>query len=918
MSNVHYSNTADEISPDRHVVGVQKPKALWKAVPKKASSFTLMALTLAACKGEGAGDNGEPSNSVDRLGNLLKGPVEGAFVFADYDENGVWDEGLEPSARTDSNGAYRLEGVDALKSYQIVALLDGAVDNSSGNIFSSGFMTAPADSQVITPFTTIMVEQELSAQQVASVLGLGDLEGFDPLTFNPYGENVDAATALAVEKTAHKVMSVVQALSVIFEQLGEDADTAFMLAMDVVADEVRTKATSEETLSLGGDQSSVAALIDEAIERAQNDGHNTATVDGLKDSIAAAVNNSIAQFEKVTELSVGGEPNPEFQVVKILIAEIEEAIEKDDVTKITLKDENVANAKVEEIKNNAAPEITLTGLQTTISEATDDLVVAVITVTDSDENDEITISIEGADAAFFEVNAENEIVFKEQPNYEEKTAYSITVIASDGLEQASRSIDISITDKEPMASLTINVSALDGLAVKIEEDLAAAEQAISGFYGDDSSRLVDQIEAFLSEFDPGDIDVSSTDIIVQGGSAGQEIALTFVDFSPGSYPELFEVIEKFGESQDLDDLTISGGFSSISISDSAGKLVELAHTAGGIEWRNPNSLAGDVDTFIIEGAFGNQLGDYIEIFSVAQNSLQSGTSETDVFLSAYESLSDLNEFNGISAKADGNMVFRIGDDGLPESETLQIFIAGSNGKDHVVNLSLGGSTELATGFVQAAGGVDNVLLLAEASFGADAYIYTSEFFYDLNTSITGSEEFSIISGKYNFAEEYIFEGGYGTFTDLSMIADIPLPQFEDSNGRPLTEQEYSNLIDIIEDVQNFLGGVGKPLDVLNFVFSYEHGSDVVIDARLGELISLEEALSTYEDDGIPFVFAGYVELGVDVTEISDPQENFVLKLIGVEKSDFLEKYQEQGSDILDAVELYFPASNGEILSGEIL
>jgi len=29
------------------------------------------------------------------------------------------------------------------------------------------------------------------------------------------------------------------------------------------------------------------------------------------------------------------------------------------------------------------------------------------------------------------------------------------------------------------------------------------------------------------------------------------------------------------------------------------------------------------------------------------------------------------------------------------------------------------------------------------------------------------------------------------------------------------------------------------------------------------------------------------------------------------------KYQEQGSDILDAVELYFPVSNGEILSGAI-
>jgi hypothetical protein len=923
-NTAHDDNTADVDTAHRRMAAGSRHKTLWKSSPKKASSFTLMALTLAACGGGGTsetgdsgGDNGGTTNPGDRTGNLLKGPIEGALVFADYNGNGAWDEGQEPSARTDSNGAYQLKGVDTQQSYQLVALLDGAVDNSSGNNFSSGSMAAPADAQVITPFTTIMVEQELSAEQVANVLGLGDLEGFDPLTFNPYGEGVDEATALAVEKTAHKVMAVVQALSVVYEQLGEDADTAFTMAMDVVADEVRSKAAAEETLALGGDQSAVVGLIDEAITRAQTDGHNTATIDGLKASIAIAVNNSIAQIEKVTTLSDDGEPNPEFQLITTLVSEIEEAISENDATKITLTDENVADAKVAELKNNTAPELILENVQEVISEATTNLVVAVVTVTDSDQDDQITISLRGPDTEFFEVTAQNEIVFKEQPNYEEKTSFNITVVASDGKEQTTKFVAISITDKEPLASLTINFSKLDGLDSKIEADIAAVDQAITGFYGGSGSRLVDEIETFLAEFEVGNVDVSSTGIVVYGADAGQQLALTFDNFSPNSLQSLFDTVSKFEETQDIDDLNISGGFSSLSISTADGKLVELAHTLGGIEWRNPNALPGDVDTFIIEGTFGNQLSDYIDILNVAQNGLESGASEIDVLLNAFEALSNQIEFTGISARAVGDVVFRIGDGGAPDNGTLEIFITGSDGDDHEFMLSLGGVTELATGFVEAAGGFDNFLLIAEASFGVDAYTYTSDFIYELNTSIIGSEEFSIISGKYNFADEYIFEDDYGTFTDLSMIVDIPPLQFEDSNGRPLSEQEYSKLIDIMEDVQDYLGGVGRPLDALKFGFSYEHGSDVVVAASVSEKISFGEAVS-YFDDALSFVFAGYIENGVSVTEISDPQENFALKLIGVEKSDFLEKYQEQGDDILDTVELYFPASTTEVLSGAIV
>lgn len=914
------SDTVDQKHCDQVVANPRK-KTL-SLSPKKAPAFTLLALTLAACKGGTGGDNGGvdvgnqgQTNSSNKIGYLLKGPLEGAFVFADYNENGVWDEGQEPSARTDSNGAYQLEGIDTQQSYQLVALLDGAVDSSSGNIFSSGSMAAPADAQVITPFTTIMVEQELSAEQVANVLGLGDLEGFDPLTFNPYGEGVDEATALAVEKTAHKVMAVVEALSVIYEQLGEDADTAFTMAMDVVADEVRSKAAAEETLALGGDQSSVTALIDEAISRAQTDGHNTATVDGLKASIAIAVNNSIVQIEKVTTLSDDGEPNPEFQLITTLVSEIEEAIIEDDDTKITLTDENVANAKVEELRNNTAPEITLENVQEVISEATTNLVVAAVAVTDSDQGDQITISLVGPDAEFFEVTAQNEIVFKEQPNYEEKTSFNITVVASDGIEQTAKSIAISITNKEPLASLTINFSNLDGLDAKIEADIAAVDQAITGFYGGSGSRLVDEIETFLAGFEVGNVDVSSTGIVVSGAIDGQQVALTFDNFSPNSLQSLTDTVSKFEETQDFDDLIISGGFSSLSISTADGKLVELAHTSSGIEWRNPNAQPGDVDTFVIEGTFGNQLSDYIDILSVAQNSLESGASENDVVLNAFEALSNQIEFTGISARADEKLLFRVGDDGVPDDGTLKIFIAGIDGDDHELILSLGGATAVATGFVEAAGGLENLLLMGEANFGVDAYVYSSDFIYELNTGIDRSEETYIDVSSSSYAYRDILGRSEGTFADLPLSKNIPSLQFETSTGRSLTKEEYVELRDIIEDVQDYLGGVDQPLNSLHLELSYEYGSDVVVAASVSDLISLAETSPDFDDASASFVFAGYIEKGAAVTEVSDPQENFSLKLIGIEKSDFLQNYQNQGGDILNTLDLYFPEQTPEVLSG---
>ncbi|MDO7621943.1 MAG: hypothetical protein MUQ98_01720, partial [Loktanella sp.] len=57
-------------------------------------------------------------------------------------------------------------------------------DASSGAVLEGVTLKASSGATVVTPATTLMKEGNLTAAQVAKVLGLAD--NIDPTTFNPY------------------------------------------------------------------------------------------------------------------------------------------------------------------------------------------------------------------------------------------------------------------------------------------------------------------------------------------------------------------------------------------------------------------------------------------------------------------------------------------------------------------------------------------------------------------------------------------------------------------------------------------------------------------------------------------------------------------------------------------------------------
>ena len=185
--------------------------------PKSAASI-LALLTLSACgggdsaaqsdsddlapggdDGGSGGDQAEPT-SFDYSGAVVKGPLQNALVFLDYDGDGVLGAD-EPSIRTNLDGSFELAG-DVAGAGFVAQTDETTLDTSSGEILNNVTLKAAACSSVITPATTIMKESGLTKEQVSKVLGLP--EGVDPTSHNPFAAGADPATALAVEKISQQ------------------------------------------------------------------------------------------------------------------------------------------------------------------------------------------------------------------------------------------------------------------------------------------------------------------------------------------------------------------------------------------------------------------------------------------------------------------------------------------------------------------------------------------------------------------------------------------------------------------------------------------------------------------------------------------------------------------------------------------
>ncbi|MDA8884136.1 hypothetical protein N9H99_05270, partial [Planktomarina temperata] len=290
------------------------------------SSSILALLTVSACGGgSGPADSGEPGagsgagadgstdggdstpQPINYSGAVIKGPLENAVVFLDYDGDGVL--GLdEPSIRTASDGSFSLAGNVAGASF-VAQTDETTVDTSSGEILDNVTLKAPAGASVVTPATTIMKEAGITKEEVAAVLGLP--EGVDATTFNPYAADVDPVVALAVEKVSQQVMTTVNAIASAVEGAGGSKADAFAAAMETVVEVVKERSDSvklDPTISNATINFSDATEMDAVTEKlskkiAETGIASSEDFDAVKADLSTAVQNVNTAISEVTDLT---------------------------------------------------------------------------------------------------------------------------------------------------------------------------------------------------------------------------------------------------------------------------------------------------------------------------------------------------------------------------------------------------------------------------------------------------------------------------------------------------------------------------------------------------------------------------------------------------------------------------------------
>jgi hypothetical protein len=319
----------------------------------------LALLTVAACGGSET-SNGGGYQSISFSGNVVKGPLEGAWVFFDLNDNGNWDPGTDSArVQTDAEGAYSLAEVSitAGATPTIVAYSDGtALDRSSGNLLSAGSMlSAPSGASVVTPMTTIAVEAGLSPSDVAAALGLA---GIDLLTYNPY-DDPSSATALAVEQTAHQVMNTINALKVSGEEAGLTAEAALTKSLEAFGTVITNAKSAGDQISLDDSSGTsnfglaslateftdtIALAVASDFEFAPADEQALAIariaakdkVDAVKTSILDGVTTVNSLVAESTTLE--GDTSAFFSVGTKLAEQVADAVSSGDAGKITVDD----------------------------------------------------------------------------------------------------------------------------------------------------------------------------------------------------------------------------------------------------------------------------------------------------------------------------------------------------------------------------------------------------------------------------------------------------------------------------------------------------------------------------------------------------------------------------------------------------
>ena len=106
---------------------------------------------------------------------------------------------------------------------------------------------------------------------------------------------------------------------------------------------------------------------------------------------------------------------------------------------------------------NSVNDLPTIEIASTISAAENQTSVGTVTKADVDD-DELTLSLIGTDAASFNLSSDDVITFKTAPDYETKTTYSITLSLSDGTDTVTKDLTIAVTNVNDVAPTITSVA----------------------------------------------------------------------------------------------------------------------------------------------------------------------------------------------------------------------------------------------------------------------------------------------------------------------------------------------------------------------------------------------------------------------------------------------------------------------------
>ena len=417
-------------------------------------------LSLVAC-----GGGNTPSN-LNISGTVQKGPLENALVFLDYD--GDWQLGsTEPSIRTDSDGNFTLTPTEPV--YSIVAFTDETtVDSSSGSILSGVTFKAASGSLLINPTTTLVIESDLTVEEIVTVLGLPT--GFDPTSFDAFDPNLansDKLVALAYEKTNHQLMNAVKSFAAAAEGAGASPEKSFSMALASVVDVIKDKAallenpnasiidkTIDFTL-----QSDLLLIQDKAVEKVDLitgiEASGLAAFTEIVGNTSAAIRNVNILIDEITNADLLNSATINtFGTSQVLVSQVKAAVLAEGLVAGTgsILYETISEV-IDAAQNGAPTGITLSN--NSVGESVSSLLFGTVTTLDLDQDINTAhsykiVEVEGTDYAAFNIGeSSGEMSFVRQPDFETQSSYRVAVSTTDaGGKAFADTFIISVIDDE--------------------------------------------------------------------------------------------------------------------------------------------------------------------------------------------------------------------------------------------------------------------------------------------------------------------------------------------------------------------------------------------------------------------------------------------------------------------------------------